>query len=149
MNKIFFTIKLFTCLFFSVVTFGQQDDKRITIEISLKDGNKSIKAPVRSITFSFTKSVVNAETNEVKNNFYFSLDFEKQDIALLATLMKNKAGIDGQITMTDSYGKMPSRKFDFTKGRIDSMSEQLTADYSSSYMSMICDSLIIDGVKID
>nr|WP_294784285.1 hypothetical protein [uncultured Flavobacterium sp.] len=149
MNKIFFTITLFTCLFFSVVTFGQKDDKRITIEISLKDGNKIIKAPVRSITFSFTKSVVNAETNEGKNNYYFSLDFEKQDIALLTALMKNKAGIDGQITMTDSYGKMPARKFDFTKGRIDSMSEQLTADYSSSYMSMICDTLIIDDVKID
>ncbi len=149
MNKIFFTITIISSLFFSALTFAQQDDKRIKIEISLKDGNKLVKAPVRSATFSFTKSVVNSETNESKNNYYFSLDFEKQDIVLLTALMKNKAGIDGQITMTDSYGKQATRKFDFTKGRIDSMSDQITADYNSSYMSLICDSLIIDGVKID
>lgn len=149
MNKIFFTIVTFACLFFSVLTFGQQEEKRIKIEISLKDGNKVVKGAVRSATFSFTKSVINSETNEIKNNYYFSLDFEKQDIALLTAFMKNKAGIDGQITMTDTYGKQPTRKFDFTKGRIDSLSDQITADYNSAYMSLICDTLVIDGVKID
>ncbi|MCR4033747.1 MULTISPECIES: hypothetical protein [Flavobacterium] len=149
MNKIFFTITIIATLFFSVLTYGQQDDKRIRVEISLKDGNKVVKAAVRSVTFSFTKSVVNSETNEVKNNYYFSLDLEKQDIPLLATFMKNKAGIDGMITMTDNYGKLPMRKFDFTKGRIDSMSDQINGDYSSAYISLISDSLIIDGVKID
>ncbi|AWK06167.1 hypothetical protein HYN56_18820 [Flavobacterium crocinum] len=149
MNKIFFTIVTFACLFFSVLTFGQQEEKRIKIEISLKDGNKVVEGAVRSATFSFTKSVINSETNEIKNNYYFSLDFEKQDIALLTAFMKNKAGIDGQITMTDTYGKQPTRKFDFTKGRIDSLSDQITADYNSAYMSLICDTLVIDGVKID
>ncbi|MBE8728314.1 hypothetical protein [Flavobacterium hungaricum] len=149
MNKKFFTIVLIACCFFSVLTYGQQDDKRIKIEILVKDGAKTIKAPIRSATFSFTKSVINTETNEVKNNYYFSLDFEKQDIVLLAAFMRNKTGIDGQIIMTDSYGKMPVRKFDFTKGRIDSMSDQITADYNSSYISLLCDTLVIDGVKID
>lgn len=149
MNKKFFTIVMIVCCFISSLTYAQQDEKRIKIEILVKDGGKTIKAPVRTATFSFTKSVINSETNEVKNNYYFSLDFEKQDIVLLAAFMKNKAGIDGQIIMTDSYGKMPARKFDFTKGRIDSMSDQLTADYSSAYMSLLCDTLIIDGVKIE
>lgn len=149
MNKKIFTSLLVVCLFLSALTYGQQEDKRIKIEISLKDGNKVVKGAVRSATFSFTKSVMNAETNEIKNNYYFSLDFEKQDIALLAAFMKNKAGIDGQITMTDTYGKQPTRKFDFTKGRIDSLSDQITADYNSAYMSLICDTLVIDGVKID
>ncbi|SFE02629.1 hypothetical protein [Flavobacterium phragmitis] len=149
MNKKIFTSLLIVCLFLSALTYGQQEDKRIKIEISLKDGNKVVKGAVRSATFSFTKSVMNAETNEVKNNYYFSLDFEKQDIVLLTAFMKNKAGIDGQITMTDTYGKQPTRKFDFTKGRIDSLSDQITADYNSAYMSLICDTLVIDGVKID
>lgn len=149
MNKKIFTILLIACCFISVLSYGQQDDKRIKIEIWVKDGAKTVKAPVRSATFSFTKSVINTETNEVKNNYYFSLDFEKQDIVLLAAFMKNKNGIDGQIIMTDSYGKMPARKFDFTKGRIDSLSDQITADYNSAYMSLLCDTLVIDGVKID
>ncbi|CAM3733222.1 hypothetical protein [Flavobacterium chungbukense] len=149
MNKNFFTLLLIGCLFFSVLTFGQQEDKRIKIEIAVKDGNKIVKGTIRSATLSFTRSVVNSETNEIKNNYYFSIDFEKQDIALLAAFMKNKSGIDGQITMTDLFGKLPNRKFDFTKGRIDSLSDQITADYTSAYLSLLCDSLIIDGVKID
>jgi len=154
MNKNFFTLLLMTFLFVSALTYGQED-KRIKIEISLKDGNKIVKGTVRSATFSFTKSANNiaqkdgTEKAEVKNNYYFSLDFEKQDIALLTAFMKNKAGIDGEITLTDTYGKQPTRKFDFTKGKIDSLSDQLTADYTSSYMSLVCETLIIDGVKID
>lgn len=149
MNKNFFTLFVIACLFFSLTTFGQQDDKRIKVEITVKDGNKIIKGVLRSATVSFTRSIVNAETNEIKNNYYFSIDFEKQDIALLSAFMKNKNGLDGEITMTDVYGKLPTRKLEFTKGKIDSLSDQITADYNSSYMSLNCDSLIIDGVKID
>jgi len=152
MNKKFFTLLVVACLFISSITYGQED-RRIKIEIALKDGNKTVKALLRSATFSFTKTSVTAadgtDKSEVKNNYYFSLDFEKQDIALLAVLMKNKAGVDGQITMTDVFGKLPTRKFDFTKGRVDSLSDQLTADYTSAYISLLCDSLIIDGVKIE
>ena len=148
MNKNFFTLLMVACLFISSLSYGQED-KRIKIEIALKDGNKTTKAVLRSATFSFTKSTVSGTDSEVKNNYYFSLDFEKQDIALLAVLMKNKAGVDGQITMTDTFGKLPTRKFDFTKGRVDSLSDQLTADYTSAYISLLCDSLIIDGVKIE
>jgi hypothetical protein len=152
MNKKIFTLLVVACLFISSITYGQED-RRIKIEIALKDGNKTVKALLRSATFSFTKTSVAAadgtDKSEVKNNYYFSLDFEKQDIALLAVLMKNKAGVDGQITMTDVFGKLPTRKFDFTKGRVDSLSDQLTADYTSAYISLLCDSLIIDGVKIE
>ncbi|UPZ14695.1 hypothetical protein [Flavobacterium humidisoli] len=152
MNKKFFTLLMVASLFISSITYGQED-RRIKIEIALKDGNKTVKALLRSATFSFTKTSLAAadgtDKSEVKNNYYFSLDFEKQDIALLAVLMKNKAGVDGQITMTDVFGKLPTRKFDFTKGRVDSLSDQLTADYTSAYISLLCDSLIIDGVKIE
>jgi hypothetical protein len=152
MNKKIFTLLMVACLFISSLSYGQED-RRIKIEIALKDGNKTVKALLRSATFSFTKTSVAAadgtDKSEVKNNYYFSLDFEKQDIALLAVLMKNKVGVDGQITMTDVFGKLPTRKFDFTKGRVDSLSDQLTADYTSAYISLLCDSLIIDGVKID
>lgn len=152
MNKKIFTLLVVACLFISSITYGQED-RRIKIEIALKDGNKTVKALLRSATFSFTKTSVavadGTDKSEVKNNYYFSLDFEKQDIALLAVLMKNKAGVDGQITMTDVFGKLPTRKFDFTKGRVDSLSDQLTADYTSAYISLLCDSLIIDGVKIE
>ncbi|MFB9079194.1 hypothetical protein ACFFLS_04000 [Flavobacterium procerum] len=155
MNKKFFTLLVFAlCFFTELVHAQQQDDKRIKIEITLKDGNKTIKGAVRSATFSFTRSVNNfsgteSTENKETNNYFFSLDFEKQDIALLTVFMKNKGGVDGQITMTDSYGKLPARKFEFTKARIDSLSDQINADYSSSYFSIICASMMIDGVNVN
>lgn len=138
------------------LSYGQQlEDKRVKIEITVRDGNKTIIAPVRSATFSFTTSTNSStatdgtEKKEQMKNYYFSIDFEKQNIDLLRAFMTNKNGLDGQITVVDSYGKMPSRKLEFTKANIDSLSDQITADYTSAYMSIVCSTLIIDGVKVE
>lgn len=156
MNKKKLIFLLIVFCFLTGLSYAQQsDDKRVKIEITVKDGNKMIVAPVRSATFSFTTSSNNikaADGNEKKEqtkNYYFSIDFEKQNVELLKSFMSNKNGLDGHITMVDSYGKMPSRKLEFTKANIDSLSDQLTADYTSSYMSIVAASLIIDGVKVE
>ncbi|RZJ52080.1 MAG: hypothetical protein EOO44_12920 [Flavobacterium sp.] len=156
MNKKIFTIVLTAFLFLTGISYGQQfEEKRVKIEITVKDGNKTITVPVRSVTLSFSKplSVATAtdSTEKKAETKYcnFSLDFEKLDIALLKAFMKNKSGIDGQIIMVDSYGKVPTRKLDFTKATLEALSDQLTADYNSSYMSISCASLTIDGVNLE
>lgn len=154
MNKKKFTLILIAFCFLTGMSYGQQEDKRVKIEITVKEGNKTIVALVRSATFSFTTSTNNVTTTdgtekkEQTKNYYFSIDFEKQNIELLKAFMTNKNGLDGYITMVDSYGKMPSRKLEFTKANIDSLSDQTTADYTSAYMSIVCATLIIDGVKV-
>lgn len=156
MNKKKFTLMIIVFCFLTGLSYGQQlEDKRVKIEITVKDGSKTIVAPVRSATFSFTTSTNNitatdgSEKKEQTKNYYFSIDFEKQNIELLKAFMTNKNGLDGQITVVDSYGKMPARKLQFTKANIDSLSDQITADYTSAYMSILCTSLIIDGVKVE
>lgn len=154
MNKKKFTLLLIVFCFLTGMSYGQQEDKRVKIEITVKDGNKTIVAPVRTATFSFTTSANNStatdgsEKKEQTKNYYFSIDFEKQNIELLKAFMTNKNGLDGAITVVDSYGKLPSRKLEFTKANIDSLSDQITADYTSAYMSIVCATLIIDGVKV-
>ena len=154
MNKKKFALILIAFCFLTGMSYGQQEDKRVKIEITVKDGNKTIVAPVRSATFSFTTSTNNStasdgsEKKEQTKSYYFSIDFEKQNIELLKAFMANKNGLDGAITVEDSYGKIPSRKLEFTKANIDSLSDQTTADYTSAYMSIVCATLIIDGVKV-
>ncbi|KFF06447.1 hypothetical protein [Flavobacterium reichenbachii] len=155
MNKKNFTLLLIVFCFWTGLSYGQLDEKRVKIEITVKDGSKTITALVRSATVSFSKSAagsVAADSGDKKSEskyYYFSLDFEKQDIALLKAFMKNKNGIDGQITMVDMNGKLPARKFEFTKATLDALSDQLTADYTSTYMSIACSSMIIDGVNLE
>lgn len=156
MNTKNLTLLIIAFCFLTGLSFSQQlEDKRVKIEITVKDGNKTIIAPVRTATFSFTTSIHNGistdgtEKKGQTKNYYLSLDFEKPNIALLKAFMANKNGLDGQITMVDSYGKMPSRKLEFTKANIDSLSDQITADYTSTYMSIMCATLIIDGVNIE
>ena len=156
MNKKFFTLILIVCFFLSGVSYGQlSDNKSVKIEITVKDGNKLITAPVRTVTVSFSRSSNNVtatdgtEKKTETKNYYFSLDFEKQDLTFLKAFMKNKTGIDGQVTMVDSDGKLPSRKLEFTKATIESLTDQLNSDYNSSYLSIGCASLIIDGVSLE
>ncbi|MNY73077.1 hypothetical protein D3C86_2117700 [compost metagenome] len=49
----------------------------------------------------------------------------------------------------DTYGKTPSRKFEFKGATLEALSDQLNGDYSSSYFSLNCKTLIIDGVTLE
>ena len=150
-KKILSLLFLFFC-FLTQITYAQTEEKRTKIEITVKDGNKTITAAVRSATISFAKPSVAAKDSldktDTKSHF-MSIDFEKQNIALLSAFAKNKNGIDGELIMVDTYGKTPTRKFEFKGALLDALSDQLNGDYSSSYFSLNCRSLIIDGVTIE
>ena len=150
-KKILSLILLFFCFLTGMVQAQQSDDKRMKIEITVKDGNKTVSALIRTATFSYSKPA-NTDTDGKDKyptkNFYFSLDFEKMSIPLLQAFTKNKNGVDGVITMTDTYGKSPARKLEFTKATLESFSDQLAADYASAYFTIGSDTLIIDGVNV-
>lgn len=128
----------------------QTDEKRMKVEVSVKDGKNQVVSVLKSYTISYNKTLLNNDdkSSDVKA-FYLSLDFEKQDIPLLRAFVQNKAGLDGQITVTDSYGKLPSRKIEFKSAVMELMTDQTTGDYHGMYMNLSSNTLIIDGLKIE
>ncbi|AZA76680.1 hypothetical protein EG347_03675 [Chryseobacterium sp. G0186] len=128
----------------------QTDEKRMNVEVSVKDGKNQVVSALKSYTISYNKTLLNNEdkSSDVKA-FYLSLDFEKPDISLLRAFVQNKAGLDGQITVTDFYGKLPSRKIEFKSAVMELMTDQTTGDYYSMYINLSSNTLIIDGLKIE
>lgn len=151
MSKKILSFLLIAFCFLTQITYGQLDEKRTKVEITVKDGNKTITVPVRTASVSFTRGVVSKDPLDKTDNrsYYLTLDFEKQDTNLLRAFATSKNGLDGQITMVDTFGKLPSRKFEFKGGKLDSLSDQISSEYTSSYFSLICNLLIIDGITIE
>lgn len=131
--------------------FSQQaDEKRMKIEVTVNDGKNQIVSVIKSYTISYNKTLVTPDnkSNDVKA-FYLSLDFEKQDIPLLRAFIQNKNGLDGQIIIKDTYGKLPSRKIEFKSAVMEIMTEQTMGDYNGMYMNLSSNVLTIDGLKIE
>ncbi|MDR7212413.1 hypothetical protein [Flavobacterium piscis] len=153
MNKKILALSLVFFCFLTQINYGQIEEKRTKIEITVKDGNKTITVPVRSATVSFTRPSTLVSKDPIEKtdpkSHYLSIDFEKQNIALLGAFVKHKNGIDGELTIIDTYGQTPSRKFEFKTATLDALSDQLNGDYSSSYFSLNCKTLIIDGVTLE
>lgn len=157
--KIKFWFFVLAFLYLSAETASAQyaEEKRVKMELTVKDGNKMVVAAARSFTVSFNRS--NAPAKDTANKgvspaepvrgHYLSIDFEKQDIRLLQAFMQNKGGLDGQLITTDSYGKLPPRKIEFKSAVLETMNDQCTGDYGSAFMTLSCEGLIIDGVKLE
>lgn len=152
MKTIYKFLTCFFLFFFSNLLFSQQtDEKRMKIEVSVKDGKNQIISVIKSYTISYNRTLLTPENNKSGETkaFYISLDFEKQDIPFLKAFVQNKTGLDGQITVTDTYGKLPSRKIEFQSATMDVMNDQSMGEYTGMYMNLSCNILTIDGLKIE
>lgn len=151
--KTIYKFLTFLILFFPAkMLFSQQtDEKRIKIEVSVKEGKNQIASVIKSYTLSYNKTLLTPENNKSGETkaFYISLDFEKQDIPLLRAFIQNKSGLDGQITVTDTYGKLPARKIEFQSATMDVMNDQTMGEHTGMFMNLSCNILAIDGLKIE
>ncbi|NML39755.1 hypothetical protein HHL17_21330 [Chitinophaga sp. G-6-1-13] len=136
----------------------QSEERRIKIELMVKTGNSQVVAVIRSFTVSYNRTLntpvqdsVNGKPGpaDAPRGHYLSADFEKQSIPLLRAFMQNKKGLDGEITVTDAFGKLPGRKIAFKSAMLETMNDQVTGDYGSAFMTLSCEELIIDGVKLE
>lgn len=136
----------------------QSEEKRIKITLTVKTGNSPVVAVIRSFTVSYNRTLntpaqdtVNGKpaATDTPRGHYLSADFEKQDIPLLQAFMKNRKGLDGEITVTDAFGKLPGRKIWFKSAILETMNDQVTGDYGSAFMTFSCEELIVDGVKLE
>ncbi|UHO40108.1 hypothetical protein H5J24_08910 [Chryseobacterium capnotolerans] len=151
--KTIYKFLTFLILFFpaKMLLSQQTDEKRMKIEVSVKDGKNQIASVIKSYTISYNRTLITPENNKSGETkaFYISLDFEKQDIPFLRAFVQNKAGLDGQITVTDTYGKLPSRKIEFQSATMDIMNDQAMGDYTGMFINLSCNILTIDGLKIE
>ncbi|MBC9909648.1 hypothetical protein [Chitinophaga varians] len=148
----------FLYLSIGTVHAQQSEEKRIKITLTVKTDNGPVVAVIRSFTVSFNRTLntpaqdaVNGKpvAADAPRGHYLSADFEKQDIPLLRAFMQNKKGLDGEITVTDAFGKLPGRKVAFKAAILETMNDQVTGDYGSAFMTFSCETLMIDGVKLE
>ncbi|RZK70802.1 MAG: hypothetical protein EOO85_20690, partial [Pedobacter sp.] len=73
---------------------------------------------------------------------------------LLKLVTGKNSNFDGTITITDSFGKLPSRTIKFFKANLYSYSDQYSSTYyndtvGSVAISISCSSLSINGILIE
>lgn len=150
-----FLLFLATVLFVTVSHAQQWERNRMKIELSLQDGKETTFSNLTSVSISFNKpsttaakDSVNQQTVDDYNPCYIVITFDRLDIPLLSLFMKKNTTLNGQITVTDSYGKLPSRKIELKSVVMDGMNDNFVNDNETSYMNLSCKSLIIDGVML-
>lgn len=135
---------------FGKVASAQQDDKRMKIELIVKQGNETIVSTLTSASMAYSRQSYAVDSSDLPvRNFNLAINFDKPGIPTIRAFIKNKNGLDGQIVITDTYGKLPTRKMEFKSAVMDGLTDQITTDYSSMYLTMRCTELIIDGLKMD
>lgn len=154
-KKLFLLIFTF-CAFLQLAHSQSTDEKRMKIEICIKNGNEKICTALQSVMFSFNRPAVSdsqqVSTANQENSriYYLAIYLERQNISLLKALIRNKNGVEGIITMTDTYGKLPAREINFRSAVIDSFNDQFVNEYpGTAYMTLRCAEIIIDGLKIE
>jgi hypothetical protein len=146
-------LKLFvlTCMLIVCNQFlyaQQSEDKRMKIEITVG----KTTAVLTSVAINAAKpysDVADSTQKEEAKNFNLAFYFDSPNMPLVAAFVKNKKCVEGVITMVDSYGKRTTRKIEFKGAVLDAFSDQLTNDYSNSYMTIRCSELTVDGLKLE
>ena len=158
-RKKVFGLMITLCLCLGIAQAQQIDERRMKIEMTVRQGNEEIIAALTSATISSNRglneslvsdSLSRQGTNKENVRLYdIGIALDRQNIKLLSAFVKNKKGLNGHIILTDTYKKLPSRKIEFTSAVLDALNDQFTNDYSSAYMSIRCGTLMIDGLDIE
>ncbi|MFC4210862.1 hypothetical protein ACFOWA_06705 [Pedobacter lithocola] len=163
---------------FLVIVFLQkshaQEETRVKINLSVTANGKQINVPLNSVSTSVSRYYDEVNTTPVAAKgkdststkadiptsgfkagiFYLNLDVKNLPDDVLRLIAVKKSSFDGIITITDSFGKLPTRTIKFFKATLYSFADQ----YSSSYygdsignvsISLSCNSISINGISIE
>ncbi len=126
---------------------------RLKVEFSLKDGNKTVLSKPINISVSYTKPAKRtaedlAADAEVYRPFYIVLSYEGLDLELLRAFAQTKGSIDAEVVITDSYGRLATRKMAIKGLVLEGLNEQNGGEYSNSYVNLTCDVVYVNGIKL-
>ncbi|ERJ57670.1 hypothetical protein [Sphingobacterium paucimobilis] len=146
---------IITLCFVSGSQAQQWDRNRMKIELSVQDGKETVLSNLTTLSISFSKpSTTTAVDSAIQqtvddyNPCYIVITFDRLDIPLLRLLMKKNTTLTGKIMVTDSYGKLPTRKIELNSIVMDGINDNFINDEETSYMNLSCKELIIDGVVL-
>lgn len=160
---------LVSCTFIQRVN-AQDDERRNKIQMVISYGGKTVTTELIAISSSISRyadeelsetsdtgkdtSGITSISTSRSNSFNLGMEIKKMDPELLKVLAKRKSYFDGTITITDSYGKNPTKTLRFKRAGLSSYSDHYTsASYSDAYgnisLSITCVELAIDGINIE
>ena len=158
-------LSLFTLL--GTKTYAQNEESRTKIQMTIVSGGKSITVDLNSVSTSLSRSydelptVESKDTVKNKNNaaypgaFYLTVDAKRISDDLLRVFAKKKDRFDGTVTITDTYGKIPTRTIRFKKASLYNYSDQMSTasygsdSYGSSALSFGCEEVAVNGIVIE
>ncbi|MEJ7560772.1 MAG: type VI secretion system tube protein TssD [Pedobacter sp.] len=173
MKNLFTTAILLALMILSFNGYAQEDS-RIKIVLSVNANGKAINTPLNGVSTSVARyydeaisapvgakakdtvaAKLNVPATGVKAGiFYLNLDAKSVPDDLLKLIAGKNSTFDGTVTITDSFGKLPSRTIKFFKANLYSYSDQYSSTYyndsvGSVAISISCSSLSINGILIE
>ena len=167
MKKIFvFTLSLLS-LFLVSNSYGQSDENRIKIQMTVIFNGKNIVTDLNGISTSLARAYDEAvDVKAVKDSsltksigynpsgVYLTMDAKKISDELLTVFAKKQNRFDGTITIVDTYGKNPTRTIKFKQASLYSYTDQVSAGgygetYGSAAISISCKEVSVNGVTIE
>ncbi|MFC4209736.1 hypothetical protein ACFOWA_01000 [Pedobacter lithocola] len=174
MKNLICTLSSFMIVFLFTQKSFAQEESRIKINLAVTANGKPINVPLNSVSTSVSRYYDDVITSPVGTKgkdststktelpssgykagiFYLNLDVKNLPDEVLKLIAAKKSSFDGTITITDTFGKLPSKTIKFFKASLYSFSDQ----YSSSYygesigtisISLSCTSLSINGILIE
>ncbi|MDR2282537.1 MAG: hypothetical protein LBE37_04980 [Sphingobacterium sp.] len=149
----FLFISLSSLFAISTSRAQQWDGNRMKIELSINNGANTTVSSLTSLSISYnnpsattTKDSVDNLVIEDYNPCYIVITFDQLDLPLLRLFRQKNTTLNGQITVTDSYGKRPTRKIELKSVVMDGMNDNFINDSETSFMNLSCKELIVDGI---
>jgi 6-phosphogluconate dehydrogenase (decarboxylating) len=148
-------------------TYGQSEENRTKIQMTINYGGKNIVTDLNGVSTSISHvsddtPTVTTANDSVKNKIpeysqgtlYLMVDAKRISDDLLKVFAGKQNKFDGIITVTDTYGKNPTRTFQFKQATLYTYSDQVSAgayseNYGASSFSFGCKEISINGIRIE
>ena len=139
---------------FSNTIEAQSEESRNEIQVTINFEGKIINTGLKTFSISASRDYDSKEKKNMGTRFYLYLELKKNDTEFLRIFSKKQTQVDGTVVMADTFGKNPPRIIAFSKASLSTYNDQLSsASYNDGSglvsLALICNELIIDGVKIE
>ncbi|MCP1996287.1 hypothetical protein [Flavobacterium sp. HSC-61S13] len=136
-----------------VAVSAQAQGPRLRVEISIKDGKNTVVSKPINFSVSYSTPVKLtpeqiAEGVELTKPFYVVLSYEGLDLPMVKAFAQTKECLNADVIVTDTYGRLPTRKFELKGMSLEGLNEQNGGEYSNSYINFSCDVVVLDGIKL-
>lgn len=163
--KTIFNLSVLFFLLLALPAKAQSDDRN-KIKMVITHQGKSITTDLSNVGLGITRykdyavdpstttTTATKEKTVALGNYYLTMNIKKLSKELLKLLAQKQAGFNGVITITDSYGKNPSREIKFTNATMENYSDQFSTQsyddaYSSTAISLSAKNITIDGIEME